>query len=172
MTTASQDGATVRYDDAGFLALLDRATQGAASDFIEGCRPTLETIRGDAMARWPVKTGRSREAFELQSSVTTTEVRANIVNTATYAYYVRYSKWTTADIHEYVRSQSAEGTDPAKLATYIRRAMLRKHGRGSPSEAVAGKSAWTVTVQRPARAALAELLPRLRASMGRLAGAT
>lgn len=172
MTTAASGGTSITYADANFLALVDRATKGAASDFIETCRPTLEAIRGDAMARWPVKTGKSRAAFALSSSITATEVRANVVNTSGYAYYVRYSKWTAADLHAYVREQAAAGTNPAALANAIRREMIRKHGSGAPSEAVAGKHAWTLTVQRPAKAALAELLPRLRASMGRLAGAT
>ena len=171
MTTAASGGTSITYADASFLALVDRATKGAASDFIETCRPTLEAIRGDAMARWPVKTGKSRDAFVLNSSITPTEVRANLVNTSGYAYYVRYSKWTAADIHAYVREQSAGGTSPSALATYIRRDTQRKHGKGAPSEAVAGKSAWTLTVQRPTKAALADLLPKLRASMGRLAGA-
>lgn len=171
MTTAREGSTEIRYDDGGFLALIDRATEGAATDFIEGCRPTLETIRGDAMSRWPVKTGKSRDAFQIASSVTATEVRANLQNVASYAYFVKYSKWTAADLHAYVREQSAEGTSPPALANVIRREMIRKHGRGAPSEAVAGKHAWTLLVQRPAKAALGELLPRLRASMGRLAGA-
>jgi hypothetical protein len=172
MTTAAEGSTKIVYADARFLALVDRATEGAASDFIATCRPTLEAIRGDAMARWPVKTGKSRDAFRLNSSISPTEVRANLVNTSGYAYYVRYSKWTAADIHTYVREKSAEGTNPAALAPTIRRRMIAKHGKGAPSEAVAGKHAWTLTVQRPTKAALAELLPKLRASMGRLAGAT
>lgn len=170
MTMASSDGVTIQYADAGFLALVDRASAGAASDFIEGCRPTLETIRGDAISRWPVRTGASRDAFALSSSVTATEVRANLVNTAAYGYFVKYSKWTAADIAAYVTDKSKDGTAPKQLAAAVGRAMYRKHGLGAPSESVAGKSAWTLNVQRPAKAALAELLPRLRASMGRLAG--
>lgn len=172
MTTAAEGSTKIVYADAQFFALVDRATKGAASDFIETCRPTLEAIRGDAMSRWPVKTGKSRDAFQIKATITPTEVRASLVNTSGYAYYIKYSKWTSADLHAYVREQSAGGTSPPALANVIRREMLRKHGKGAPSEAVAGKHAWTLLVQRPQKASLAELMPRLQASMDRLAGAT
>jgi len=172
MTTAASGGTSITYADANFLALVDRATEGAASDFIETCRPTLEAIRGDAMAKWPVRTGKSRDAFRLNSSITATEVRANLVNTSGYAYYIRYSKWTAADIRARAKDAAKDGTAPDKLETYILAKMYKAHGRGAPSEALAGKHAWTLNVQRPTKAALNELLPKLRASMGRLAGAT
>lgn len=171
MTMASSDGVAIKYDDAKFLALVDRVTKGAASDFIATCRPTLDAIRGAAAARWPVRTGRSRAAFSLTSSISATEVRASIANTAGYAYYVRYSRWTAADMRTRAKEEAAKGTAPDRLEVVILRKMYQAHGRGAPNDAVASKSAWTVDVQRPAKAALAELLPRLRASMGRLAGA-
>jgi hypothetical protein len=171
MTTASLDSVTIKYGDTAFLALVDRATKGAASDFIATCRPTLEAIRGDAMSRWPVKTGKSRDAFRLTSSITATEVRANVENTSGYGYYVKYSKWTAADLRTRATEAAKDGTAPARLETYILAKLYKAHGKGAPSEAVAGKHAWTLTVQRPAKAALIDLLPKLRASMGRLAGA-
>lgn len=171
MTTASSGSTTINYDDTSFLALVDRATKGAASDFIATCRPTLEAIRGDAMAKWPVRTGKSRDAFRLSSTVTATEVRANIQNAAPYVYYVKYSRWTAADLRTRAHEAAAKGTAPDKLETYILGKLYAAHGKGAPSEALAGKSAWTTNVQRPAKDALTELLPRLRASMGRLAGA-
>lgn len=172
MTTAAEGSTKIVYADADFFALVDRVTKGAATDFVEACRPTLEAIRGDAAKKWPVKTGKSRDAFQIKATITPKEVRASLVNTADYVYYIKYSKWTSADLHAYVREQAKDGTDPAKLATVVRREMFRKHGRGAPSEAVAGKHAWTLLVQRPQKASLAELMPRLQASMDRLAGAT
>lgn len=169
MTTASSGSTTITYEDGPFLALIDRATKGAGSDFIETCRPTLEAIRGDAMARWPVRTGKSRDAFRLTSSVSETEVRASIQNTADYVYYIRYSRWTAADIRTRAHEEAAKGTAPDRLETVILRKMYAKHGKGAPSDALVGKSAWVANVQRPAKDALNELLPKLRASMGRLA---
>lgn len=171
MTTASDQGIKIVHGDTAFLSLIDRTTKGAASDFIEACRPTLEAIRGGARAKWPVRTGKSRDAFRLTSSVSTTEVRANIENTSTYGYFVKFSRWTSADIRARAREEAAKGTAPDRLETVILRKMYARHGKGAPSEAVAGKHAWTLLVRTPAKEALTELLPRLRASMGRLAEA-
>lgn len=171
MTVASTNVATIKYADGAFLALVDRATKGAASDFIEVCRPTLEMIRGDAAGRWPVKTGASRDRLALQSSVTATEVRAMIVNTSPYTYYIRFSRWTKADMIVRATELSAKGTAPDRLRSHILAKLYKVHGKGAPAD-MAGKPAWTQLVATPAKAALTELLPRLRASMGRLAGAS
>lgn len=183
MIVAREGGAEIRVDDAAFIALVDRATEGAASSFIATVRPVLERIRGDAMAKWPVRSGVSKAAFEIRSAVTPTEIRVALVNEAQgkgkrggwgyYAYKIRYSIWTGVDVNARIEEAASRANSPEaadNIRAFMRSKMKRKHGSVAPSEEVAGKQPWLLWVRKPAKAALPELLPQLQTSMNRLAG--
>lgn len=173
-----EGGVQISVDDAAFLAAIDRVSDGAGSSFLARCRPALETIRDGALARWPVRTGASKAGFALRNQASMTEVRASLTNTATnqwgaYAFKIRYSRWTTADLAARVEEAAGRAKTP-EAADRIRRRMRSKlkwrHGAGAPSDEVAGKQPWLLLVRRPLQASRTALIPQLQADINRLAG--
>jgi len=179
MTTATSGKATITFGDAALLRTVDQVSGGAASSFLETVRPTLARIMETARSRWPVRTGLSRDEFQLAESVTDTEVRSSIVNPAQvarwgyYAYKIHFSRYTSADLTKWIEEREARGTTPenqARIRAYAAIRSRKTHGRGAPDEASVGKNVWSIFVRKPAKDALSELLPKLRADLDRLAG--
>jgi hypothetical protein len=176
MTEAQSGKAVVRVDDAGLLAVIDRVSKGAGTSFFDTCRPVLEQIRGDAMAKWPVRTGRSKKAFVIRETVRPDSLESALINTATnawgnYAYKIRYSIWTAADLKAKVEEAAARAKSGA-AATRIRDRMTlglrRLHGEGAPDEASTGKAPWILWVRGPQKKATKKIVPKLQADLLRL----
>lgn len=174
----SVEGAQIAVDDAAFLAAIDRVSDGAGSSFLARCRPALETIRNGALARWPVRTGTSKAGFALRNQASMTEVRASLTNTATnqwgpYAFKIRWSKWTTADLAARVEEAAARAHTPEaadRIRVRLRSKFKWRHGIGAPSEELAGKQPWLILVRRPLQASKAVVMPLLQADLNKLAG--
>jgi hypothetical protein len=84
------DGVSVEYSDT--LERIARAAlEKAAPGVVDALEARVEKLRVAAYKRWPVKTGRSREALELRTTLdpTTGRVTVGIVNWVRYAIYVR-----------------------------------------------------------------------------------
>lgn len=173
-----EGGVQISVDDAAFLAAIDRVSDGAGSSFLARCRPALEGIREGAVARWPVRTGASRAAFALQNTASATEVRASLTNSARsgwgpYAFKIRYSRWTTADLAARVEEAAGRAKTPEaadRIRVRMRSKLKWRHGAGAPSDEVAGKQPWLLLVRRPLQASRAALVPQLQADINKLAG--
>ena len=90
--------ASITVDDAALVRHVDRVSQGAASQFIDVASKALEEVKTGAMARWPVRTGRSRAAFDVRASVRREKLTVGLYNDAKmprapkgYAWFVRFS---------------------------------------------------------------------------------
>jgi hypothetical protein len=178
MSTAKAGPGEVKFLDAGLLAMLDHVSGGAASRFTGRVRPRLEAIMGGAVERWPVKTGESKRGFSIRETATPDQIRVEIVNAAknarwgAYAYKIRYSAFSRAERIELTRKRMAEkGASPAAISSVIAGMVSawNRKGRVFPSQAEAGLSPWVLHVRTPAKAAMRELLPDLRADLAALA---
>lgn len=178
MTTAKSGTTKITFSDAAFLRSVDLVSDGAASGFLATVRPSNVKIIDTARSRWPVRTGTSRDAFEILEEVTETKVKASIHNPATlgrwglYAYKVKYSSWTKVDIQAYIEAGAAKGKTPeaqAAIRKTVSKKTFRTHGHGAPDEASQGKNVWSLLVRNPAKAALTPLLPLLQANLSKLA---
>lgn len=166
-------------DQRSVVDAVDRVSDGAGSRFRVIATAALERLADEARAQWPVRTGRSRDAFRVVDRLTAESIAVSLVNEATaprwgfYAYKIRWSVRTRqsidAEIRTYSeRATSAEGASAAEA--WARRKIERRHGKGAPSAAVAGKRPWQVLVLTPARAREADLVAEARADLARLAG--
>ena len=177
MTTATSGKCKIIVQDERILKSIDSVSDGAASSFLSTVRPTLEAVMTSAQSRWPVRTGTSKAAFQIVEEASETTVKASIYNPASiarwgfYAYKVKYSAWTAADITTAIEEAAAKGTTPAAQAAIRRYTAIKlklRHGRGAPDEASQGKNVWTLLVRAPVKAGLAPLLPKLQADLMKL----
>ena len=102
-TRYTSGAATIAVDDAAVVRLLDRVSDGAASQFIDTTSKVLDEVKTGAVARWPVATGASRAGFRVEADVGTGAVRTRLLNTAEkngrgYGWFVRYSVRTTESL--------------------------------------------------------------------------
>lgn len=167
----------VQVDDSPLLALIDRLNDGAGSAFIAAMTPPLEQIRGDAQQKWPVRTGTSKKSFRITKEVSEKEIKVSLLNDASstawgpYAYKIRYSIWTKADLARKVDEAASRATTPtaeAAIRDHMTRKLQKAHGEGAPDEASAGKSPWVLHVRKPLKPAIAAALPAAQKALLRL----
>lgn len=177
MTGAKVGPAQVRFDDLALLTALDRVSDGAASSFVRRTDASLDAIRGRALSRWPVRTGKSLRSFDTQLRLVGDEIRNSLVNTATvprwgsYVYKIRYSIFTRNErIALHRKRRRAQGWSPDAVTRSVFRltAGWDRRGKRFPSKDETGKSPWILYVRRPAKQALKELLPDLQADINKL----
>ena len=141
----TEGAATVTVLDEEVVALGDRVTKGAVSSFLRAARGVMSEVVDEAIPLWPVKTGRSRDSMRIDDRLTTDRLSVIASNAASYGYFIKYS-----------------------LRTWRSR-LTRFHGKGAPSERVAGKNVWAWQVKRPAKQHEAELIAEVRADLDELA---
>jgi hypothetical protein len=172
--------ATIAVDDAAVVGLLDRVSDGAASQFINTTSAVLEDVKTGAVARWPVRTGASRDGFTVRTRLGDNQIQVQLYNAATqrgrgYAWYVRYSVRTRESLQRQLEGIVARGktqeSRAALRAHWAPRILGRSGQRGAPSAELAGKNVWARFVRRPARAAAEEVTESLQQQIQRLAGA-
>jgi hypothetical protein len=90
--------ASITVDDAALVRHVDRVSQGAASQFIDVASKALDEVKTGAMARWPVRTGSSRDGFNVRASATGDLLKVGLYNDARmprapkgYAWFIRFS---------------------------------------------------------------------------------
>ena len=180
-TTARAGSAVLTVDQQNVIDTIDRVSEGAGSRFRSAATAALEEIADTARARWPVRTGRSRQAFQVYSTVQGDAVAVTLANTATapkwgyYAYKIKWSVRTRDSIDAEVRSYGAKATTAEGRAAgeaYGRRRLERKHGKGAPTAELAGKQPWRVLVRTPFETGEQALITTAQADLDRLAGAT
>ena len=183
--------ASIEVNQDNLRKLLDQASKGASESFVRQAEAELRPIMAGAVARWPVRSGRSRDAFRIATTLRPASIEVAIVNDATsgswgaYAYKIRWSVRTKASLDAEAASVSGDDAKWAavriaketghratsqQLAEAWRRRLTKRHGQGAPDEASAGKQPWRVLVENPGKVALNRLIPRLQADLDRLAG--
>jgi hypothetical protein len=170
--------ASITVDDAALVRLLDRVSTGAASQFIDTTSGVLEGVKTGAVARWPVRTGRSRDGFNVRARAREDTLRVSLDNDATqrgrgYAWYVRYSVRTRDSLRAQLEEAVQRGKTPeaqAAIRAHMAPRILGKSGqRGAPSPELAGVNVWARFVRRPATKAKREIVVTLREQLARLA---
>lgn len=175
MSTTARDGdATVRVHDAALLKALDRISDGAATSFFRRTGSRLQPILETDRREWPrgkKKHPRSADRFFLSKRIGDKELRHGIGNRASYAYYIRWSIYTADSFRSDEAAWVARGKSP-EAQEGLRRGWKKMHKLTAvaPSARLAGRSPWVTLVRTPARRALRELLPDLRADLRKLAG--
>ena len=183
----TEGAATVTVLDEEVVALGDRVTKGAVSSFLRAARGVMSEVVDEAIPLWPVKTGRSRDSMRIDDRLTTDRLSVIASNAASYGYFIKYSLRTKKEIDaeiklatggDRVQTQIAYATfarkfkrraSPGELAAFWRSRLTRFHGKGAPSERVAGKNVWAWQVKRPAKQHEAELIAEVRADLDELA---
>lgn len=181
MSVVQAGDVRIAIDTDRVIEALDRVGAGAASSFVRGARTTLEGVRDEAKPRWPVRTGLSRDSFEVTTRISRDELSVSLLNTASnrwgpYPYKIRWSVRTKESLDTEIARRNAmiaRGKTPAAQAA-IRRSMrtsLRDlHGEGAPSAALAGKQPWRVLVRTPGEQQAVKLALELQTELNTLAG--
>lgn len=95
--TYTSGAASIKVDDAAVIATLDRVSDGAASQFLARTDQVLDPLAPAARARWPVRTGVSRDGFVRSRGITENRVENRLENRASssYGFYAYKIKWST-----------------------------------------------------------------------------
>tara|TARA_R110002167_G_scaffold42219_2_gene128381 strand:+ start:8 stop:598 length:591 start_codon:yes stop_codon:yes gene_type:complete len=189
----TEGAATVTVLDDEVVALGDRVTKGAVSSFLRAARGVMSEVVDEAIPLWPVKTGRSRDSMRIDDRLTTDRISVIASNASGYGYFIKYSLRTKEQLDAEAKrvgynagTDAAERTEtriayatfarkfnrrasPGELAAFWRSRLTRFHGKGAPSERVAGKNVWAWQVKRPAKQHEAELIAEARADLDELA---
>ena len=176
-TTEKSGAAAIVVDQTALLKLLDRTADGAASNFVRVVTAELEERQVEAIRVWPVRSGRSRRSFAVQTRIREDVIEVAITNDAKsnwgfYAYKIRNSVRTRESLQREALQWSQRGDTPearARIFDYRWRQLRRIHGEGARSAAEAGKNVWSVYVRKPAEKRRAEIVATLQADLAKLA---
>jgi hypothetical protein len=183
-STVQAGDVRIQVDLDRVIESLDAVSDGAAGSFLRTARATLEGVRDDALPRWPVRTGRSRDSFRVAGTATGDQLQVSLSNDASssrwgpYAYKIRWSVRTKASIDAEIArrdAQIARGTTAqarAAIARSLRDDVSKRYGKGAPTPALAGKQPWRVLVRDPGTKAGEAMAIELQADLARLAGGT
>lgn len=92
MTTARSGTAEVTFNDADLNRSLKPLPGKAADSFALRSTATLVGVESNAMARWPVRTGRTRDSFGVSVARHGLTVVTTLTNAADYAKATRWGK--------------------------------------------------------------------------------
>lgn len=180
--TFTSGDARIDLDQREVVRLLDRTTKGAATGFIREADDALGEVEGDAIARWPVATGRSKGAFERTVDVQADRIDVVLANTAhnergkPYPRFLRFSVFSTATVQADLRDReefASRGKTPeaqAELRTYYDRTKRLTTSEGEDDPKLQGRPTWSRLVRTPARRAGKRLVDAVRDDLARLAG--
>lgn len=174
-TRATAGHLTVTVDDTALVKMLDRVTNGAASHFIEAVETDMGEVRVAALPTWPVRTGESRAGLSVGHEVRPDKVLVSITDREDYTYKVRWSVRTKDSLDAEIEEAAARGGDTeaqAKIRKYYQRRLWKRHGKGAPSDKLAGRHVWTTLVRTPLKRRRPALMKLLQTDLERLAGAT
>mgnify|MGYP003642161680 FL=1 len=172
--TYKSGSAAITVADTELLKHIDRVSAGAGSTFLRRTHEALETIEGDASARWLRRTGRSAEGFIVKPTVGAEEINQSLTNAAGYAGFIRYSVRTEEGLDAEADRAATRGNTPATqdaIRRFWRNRLTRRHGVGAPSAKLAGRRLWTELVDKPGKKASKTLVKELQADLDKLAGA-
>lgn len=160
--------------------LLDRATEGAASGFIQAAQQALADVQREAVPRWPVATGKSAAAFVRRVTVRGDRLEVSLVNTATnkgypYPRFLRFSVFTETTVKRNLSERDDfvnRGTTPEArqaLGELWDNTRRLTSSEGAPDERSAGKRAWNRLIRTPGRRRARTLIEAQREQLARLA---
>ncbi len=165
--------AAIEVDQDDLIRQLDRVTSGAATSFVTQTEAEFGELRAAALPTWPVRTGKSRDGIMIGHQLRPDLLRVTIADAEAYTYYVKFSVRTRESIEREVEDAAARGGDgeaQAKIRRYYQRRLWRRHGKGAPTERLAGKHVWTTLIRNPARERRPMLIVRLQGDLKALAG--
>ena len=175
MPTTYQHGmASLTVDQDAVLRRLDEVLEGAPRRFLAQTTEALADIRGPAQARWPRRTGRTAESLTIRPSVTRDAVVVQLQAHGPDVFRQRWSVRLEADLDAEAREAGRRGLTPltsAALERNWRQLLTRRHGRGAPSELLAGQGVWARLVRAPANRDAQRVIDALRGELHALAGA-
>jgi len=158
-------GRRYTYRDGDVEIELDGALEGMADQILQGApgivsramEAEADAIKAEALATWPVRSGKSRDAFRVTTRLDPDGVVVVLENTAPYAYKIKFSKYTSAEL-------KSAGTTAAQ-----RDYLKKKYGEGAPTDALTMRSVWGERVRKPARRSEKKLAEELEPELVALA---
>lgn len=176
-TTEKAGAAAIVVDQTALLKLLDKTADGAASNFVRVVTAELQERQDEAVKVWPVRSGRSRRAFAIETRIKEDLIEVAISNSAKsswgfYAYKIRNSVRTRESLEREAMQWSQRGDTPeakARIFDYRWRQLRRIHGEGARSASEAGRNTWSVYVRKPAEQRRAAIVAELQADLAKLA---
>lgn len=164
----------LEVNDRAMLALLDRTRKGAASGFLRVAHAHVAPIVQAAQTSWPVRSGESKAGLEERQRVTSEGPSCGIAESQDYIYRAKFSRLTVADIEEEVERLAARGSSQESqdaIRAFWRRKLAAAHGKGAPTEELAGKHIWTELVRAPLKADQPALVRDAQRELSELGGA-
>jgi hypothetical protein len=172
--------ASITVNQDNLRRLLDRTTDGAASNFIREADTALAEVQRNAMARWPVASGKSLRSFERRTDIGEKKIAVALLNTATnngfpYPRFIKFSVYTEATVKrnlaerdEFVSRGTSQEARKALGDLWDKTRRLTS-SKGSPDERSAGKRAWNRLVRTPGRSRGQAMIDAVRDDLARLA---
>jgi len=137
-TRTYRDGNAEVELDGALDALADALMSGAPGVVVRAMEAEAEAILADALATWPVKSGKSRDGFQIRTRFDERGVEVALINTAPHAYKIKFSKYTEAELKA--------GATTARQRAFLR----RRHGQGAPADGLTMRSVWSERIRKPA----------------------
>ena len=137
--------------------LLDRAKRIMVEEYEAGARRVVAA----ALPLAPERTGEFKDSFEIETKIGPDSVETLVTNTREYAYKIRFSAYTTAEINRIYDELRAEHQYGKANA------FLRRHGPGAPEDRLAGKGAFQALIKAPLRKEEVEILHRVQQRLNR-----
>jgi len=131
--------------------MLTTAQKIVVQEFQQAAERTLAEAKKD----WPVRTGASLRAFRVTTRLSTKTAEVVIENPESYAYKVKFSKYTKKEI-------SAIESD--KRRAY----MIKRHGHGAPSDKLTMRAAFQAVVKTPLRKQEIEAVHAIQLALNRV----
>lgn len=170
----------ITVDQDNVRRLLDRTTDGAASNFIREADAALGEVERGAMARWPVASGKSLRSFERRTDIGEKQIAVSLLNTATnngfpYPRFLKFSVYTEATVERNLAERDdfvSRGTSQEAreaLGDLWDKTRRLTSSKGASDERSAGKRAWNRLVRTPGRNRGKTLVDAVRHDLARLA---
>lgn len=138
--------------------ILDLVAPEVRKEFEATARKVVEAARKE----WPVRTGESRDSFQIKTRLRPEYIETVITNEARsvtgfpYPYTIKFSMWLRSEIRRRAKSEKQ------------RRYLERAHGKGTSRPALLGKRPWQSLIAAPMRKQEEPLARRLSADLNRL----
>ncbi|MBT7101750.1 hypothetical protein HN937_30515 [Candidatus Poribacteria bacterium] len=136
---------------------LDELPQQIAPRIVDRFESESKRLLDAARPLWPVRTGKSKAGLHYRTSLATDAIQTRIYNRESYAYKIRFSRFTADEL--------AARAKTVKQARW----MLDKFGAGAPSTRLIMKPVWSQLVAIPFRKTIDPVADDLADDLHRLA---
>jgi len=159
MSIIIQDGPVIIEIDDGLRDTLDKVLGGAPLRISRRFQAEALATIERAKLLWPVRavgSKGSRDRFGVTSRIDADGIETVISNSAPYAYKIKWSKYTSAELQAHTHSSAQAAW------------MKKRFGSGAPSDDLTMRSPWQITIKAPIKRAEPRLAEDIEADLTEL----